>query len=105
MTISSHGSPPPPRSSPLQVGVVRQVETAAIKKAGDNKSGPFERRMTALHTRATLEVGACPWGAVAVWREDCRAAACGGRTTGQQHAVGGLQGNRMLWAGAAWPAH
>ena len=36
---------------------MRQVETAAIKKAGDNKSGPFERRMTALHTRATLEVG------------------------------------------------
>ncbi|KAI7838548.1 hypothetical protein COHA_007691 [Chlorella ohadii] len=40
-----------------KVGVVRQVETAAIKKAGDNKSGVFERRMTALHTRATLEAG------------------------------------------------
>lgn len=40
---------------------MRQVETAAIKKAGDNKSGVFERRMTALHTRATLEVGRV-WG-------------------------------------------
>lgn len=47
-----------------QVGVVRQVETAAIKKAGDNKSGPFERRMTALHTRATLEVSGRPQGVV-----------------------------------------
>ena len=43
----------------LQVGVVRQVETAAIKKAGDNKGGPFERRLTALYTAATLEVRAC----------------------------------------------
>lgn len=46
-----------PRPMPArQVGVVRQVESAAIKKAGDNKAGPFERRLTALHTRATLEV-------------------------------------------------
>lgn len=36
--------------------MVRQVETAAIKAAGDSKSGPFDRRLTALHTRATLEV-------------------------------------------------
>jgi hypothetical protein len=43
----------------MQVGIVRQVETAAIKKAGDNKAGPFERRLTALHTAATLEVRAC----------------------------------------------
>jgi DNA mismatch repair protein MSH3 len=41
------------------VGIVRQVETAAIKKAGDNKAGPFERRLTALYTAATLEVRAC----------------------------------------------
>lgn len=45
-----------------QVGLVRQVETAAVKKAGDNKAGPFERRLTSLHTRATLEVRP-PWGA------------------------------------------
>ena len=54
-----HGPLPSPLTHPVpppQVGVVRQVESAAIKKAGDNKSGPFERRMTALHTRATLEV-------------------------------------------------
>jgi hypothetical protein len=44
------GLPPP------QVGVVRQVETAAIKKAGDNRGGPFERKLTALHSKATLEV-------------------------------------------------
>ncbi|PSC73725.1 DNA mismatch repair MSH3 [Micractinium conductrix] len=45
-----------------KVGVVRQVETAAIKsaaiKAGDVKSKqPFERKLTALYTRATLEAG------------------------------------------------
>ncbi len=40
----------------VQVGVVRQVETAAIKKAGDNRNAPFERKLTALYTRATLEV-------------------------------------------------
>lgn len=36
---------------------MRQVETAAIKKAGDNKSGPFVRKLTALYTKSTLEVG------------------------------------------------
>ena len=45
------------RACALQVGVVRQVETAAIKKAGSNKSAPFERQLTALYTRATLEAG------------------------------------------------
>ncbi|KAL4431011.1 hypothetical protein ABPG75_006267 [Micractinium tetrahymenae] len=40
-----------------KVGLVRQVETAAIKKAGDNKSGPFVRKLTALYTRSTLEAG------------------------------------------------
>ena len=38
------------------MGIVRQTETAALKKAGDNRSAPFTRRLTALYTRATLEV-------------------------------------------------
>ena len=36
-----------------KVGVVTQTETAALKKQGANKSGPFERELTALYTRAT----------------------------------------------------
>ncbi|GIL42499.1 hypothetical protein Vafri_459, partial [Volvox africanus] len=40
-----------------RVGVVRQTETAAIKAAGANKSAPFERKVTALYTAATLEAG------------------------------------------------
>jgi len=40
------------------VGVVRQTETAALKKAGDNRGAPFTRRLTALYTRATLEARA-----------------------------------------------
>jgi len=39
-----------------QVGIVRQMETAALKKAGDNRNAPFTRKLTALYTRATLEV-------------------------------------------------
>lgn len=39
------------------MGVVRQTETAAIKASGANKSAPFERRMTALYTSATLDAG------------------------------------------------
>lgn len=39
-----------------QVGIVRQMETAALKKAGDNRNAPFTRELTALYTRATLEV-------------------------------------------------
>lgn len=38
-----------------QVGVVRQVETAALKSVGSNKSAPFDRRVTALYTAATLD--------------------------------------------------
>ena len=34
---------------------MRQTETAALKAAGDNRNTPFERRMTALYTRSTLE--------------------------------------------------
>ena len=40
----------------LQVGIVRQTETAALKAAGDNKYAPFSRTLTALYTRSTLEV-------------------------------------------------
>jgi DNA mismatch repair protein MSH3 len=40
-----------------KVGIVRQVETAALKAAGANKSAPFERKMTALYTSSTLEAG------------------------------------------------
>ena len=40
----------------MQVGIVRQTETAALKKAGDNRNAPFTRELAALYTRATLEV-------------------------------------------------
>ncbi|KAM7206589.1 muts domain V domain containing protein [Rhypophila sp. PSN 637] len=36
-----------------KVGVVRQVETAALKKVGDNKSGPFVRKLTNVYTKGT----------------------------------------------------
>lgn len=36
-----------------KVGVVRQVETAALKKIGNNRSAPFTREMTHLYTNAT----------------------------------------------------
>ena len=42
--------------SVMQVGVVRQMETAAIKASGSNKYTPFTRKLTAVYTRATLEV-------------------------------------------------
>ena len=37
-----------------KVGVVRQTETAALKKVSDNRGGPFERKLSALYTKATL---------------------------------------------------
>ena len=37
-----------------KVGVVKQMETAALKAASDNKSGPFTRELTELYTRSTL---------------------------------------------------
>ena len=37
-----------------KVGVVKQMETAALKAASDNRSGPFTRELTALYTRTTL---------------------------------------------------
>ncbi|PHH91276.1 hypothetical protein CDD83_1086 [Cordyceps sp. RAO-2017] len=36
-----------------KVGVVRQVETAALKKAGDNRNAPFVRKLTNLYTKGT----------------------------------------------------
>lgn len=36
-----------------KVGVVRQVETAALKKAGDNRNTPFIRELTNLYTKGT----------------------------------------------------
>ena len=35
------------------MGVVRQVETAALKAAGDNRNAPFVRKLTNLYTRGT----------------------------------------------------
>lgn len=40
-----------------KVGVVRQTESAAIKAAGSNRNKPFERKLAAVYTRATLEAG------------------------------------------------
>ncbi|KAG0378924.1 Mismatch repair protein msh3 [Mortierella sp. AD032] len=37
-----------------KVGVVKQMETAALKSAGDNKSAPFTRKLTNLYTKATF---------------------------------------------------
>lgn len=36
-----------------KVGVVRQLETAALKAAGDNRNAPFVRKMTNLYTKGT----------------------------------------------------
>jgi DNA mismatch repair protein MSH3 len=37
-----------------KVGVVSQMETAALKAASTTKSGPFRRELTDLYTKATL---------------------------------------------------
>lgn len=37
-----------------KVGVVKQMETAALKAASDKRSGPFTRELTALYTSTTL---------------------------------------------------
>lgn len=36
-----------------KVGVIRQIETAALKKAGDNRNAPFVRKLTNVYTSAT----------------------------------------------------
>ncbi|KAG0259395.1 Mismatch repair protein msh3 [Mortierella polycephala] len=37
-----------------KVGIVRQLETAALKAVGNNKSAPFARKLTNLYTKATF---------------------------------------------------
>lgn len=39
------------------MGVVRQLESAALKAVSDNKSAPFTRELTGLFTAATLDAG------------------------------------------------
>ncbi|KAG8715116.1 Mismatch repair protein msh3 [Ceratobasidium sp. 394] len=41
-------------SQGYKVGIIEQVETAALKKAGDNRSAPFDRQLTHLYTAATF---------------------------------------------------
>ncbi|EHA57344.1 DNA mismatch repair protein MSH3 [Pyricularia oryzae 70-15] len=36
-----------------KVGVVRQIETAALKKAGDNRNAPFVRKLCEVYTKGT----------------------------------------------------
>ena len=36
-----------------KVGIVRQLETAALKAAGDNRNAPFTRKLTNLYTKGT----------------------------------------------------
>ena len=36
-----------------KVGIVGQTETAALKKAGQNRNAPFERELTHLYTAVT----------------------------------------------------
>lgn len=36
-----------------KVGVISQMETAALKKVGDNRNTPFVRELTHLYTAAT----------------------------------------------------
>lgn len=53
-----------------KVGVVRQIETAALKKAGDNRNAPFVRKLTDVYTKGTYideigELGQDPAGAPA----------------------------------------
>ncbi|EPE28138.1 DNA repair protein MutS, III [Glarea lozoyensis ATCC 20868] len=40
-------------SAGYKVGVVRQIETAALKKAGDNRNTPFVRKLTNVWTKGT----------------------------------------------------
>ncbi len=35
------------------MGIVRQIETAALKKAGDNRNTPFIRKLTNIYTKGT----------------------------------------------------
>ncbi|OCH90300.1 hypothetical protein OBBRIDRAFT_826026 [Obba rivulosa] len=40
-------------SKGYKVGIVEQTETAALKKVGDNRSGPFARKLNHLYTSGT----------------------------------------------------
>ncbi|KIM49419.1 hypothetical protein M413DRAFT_6469 [Hebeloma cylindrosporum] len=40
-------------SKGYRVGIVNQIETAALKKIGDNRNAPFDRKLTNLYTAAT----------------------------------------------------
>lgn len=40
-------------SAGYKVGVVRQLETAALKAAGDNRNAPFVRKLTNVYTKGT----------------------------------------------------
>ncbi|KAF3481816.1 DNA mismatch repair protein Msh3 [Arthroderma uncinatum] len=40
-----------------KVGVVKQLETAALKAAGDNRNAPFVRKLTNMYTKATYIEG------------------------------------------------
>ncbi|KAI9020558.1 muts domain V-domain-containing protein [Hyaloraphidium curvatum] len=40
--------------SGYKVGVVRQVETAALKKTSDNRNAPFTRKLAGLYTKSTM---------------------------------------------------
>ncbi|XP_055874223.1 DNA mismatch repair protein Msh3-like isoform X2 [Biomphalaria glabrata] len=41
-------------SAGYKVGVVKQIETQYLKAAGDNKGGPFSRKLASLYTKSTL---------------------------------------------------
>lgn len=41
-----------------KVGIVTQTETAAIKASSDTRNKPFQRELTGVFTRATIEAGA-----------------------------------------------
>jgi DNA mismatch repair protein MSH3 len=36
-----------------RVGIANQIETAALKKASENKNTPFTRKVTNMYTAAT----------------------------------------------------
>ena len=40
-------------SQGYKVGIVEQIETAALKKVSDTRNAPFEREVTRLYTAAT----------------------------------------------------
>lgn len=37
-----------------KIGIIQQMETAALKASGSNKAGPFERKLTKIYTRGTF---------------------------------------------------